>query len=368
MRWSILAAAASLFLASAAQAQAPVEPVPGWLVEGEGRDGHVKAAPHLGREALWLRGGTHAVRKGVDMADGTIEFDVAPMAGADFVAITFRRRSLSQHENVYFRIRRSGDFMAVQYAPRMGSSTWQLYPEFLAVADWPHDRWTHVRLEARGSRLEVYVGEAKTPTVVVPRMRHGSRSGEVGVWARVNNRPEAWAAAISNFQVRPAPDAAPLAAPAPPPKAFIRRWQVAGPFPESAAGAPPSGATWQAFEAEESGLVNLSRVFAQQPNRRLTAFARRTIVSDAARTVRLGVGYSDQVEVWLNGTPVYGAVNGFNSRHPGYTGFVDTRFEHAWLPLKAGRNDLLLAVTDDQAFGWGFAARLESLQGLTLEP
>jgi hypothetical protein len=52
------------------------------------------------------------------------------MAHGDFVAIVFRRESLRNHENIYLRPRSSGEFMAVQYAPRMnGSSTWQLYPD-----------------------------------------------------------------------------------------------------------------------------------------------------------------------------------------------------------------------------------------------
>ncbi|WP_293458271.1 hypothetical protein, partial [Phenylobacterium sp.] len=275
-------------------------------------------------------------------------------------------QSFALHENIYLRTRRSGDFMAVQYAPRLGSSTWQLYPEFLAAADWPRDRWTPVRIEVAGSRLAIFVGEGDSPKIVVPRLRSGSPGGGVALWARVNNRPDAWAAAVSNFTAGPAATAAPLLAPQPPPAEFIQRWSVAGPYPEDAP-APPPDAAWRTLEAEESGLVNLSRVFPPQPRKRLVAFARKTLVSDAARRVRLGVGYSDQVEVRLDGAPVYAAVNGWESRHPGYTGFVDTRFEHAMLPLKAGRNELVFAVTDDQAFGWGFAARLASLDGLTLE-
>jgi hypothetical protein len=39
-------------------------------------------------------------------------------------------------------------------------------------------------------------------------------------------------------------------------------------------------------------------------------------------------------------------------------GFVKPEFENVSLKLRAGDNDLTLAVTDDQRFGWGFAARL----------
>ena len=52
------------------------------------------------------------------------------------------------HENIYLRPRSSGEFMAVQYAPRMnGSSTWQLYPEFTAA-----DRVAAQSVDARPHR------------------------------------------------------------------------------------------------------------------------------------------------------------------------------------------------------------------------
>ena len=249
MRQWFVAAFASLVLATAAGA---AEPVPGWLVEGAGREGDAKAAPYLGREALWLRNSTHAVRKDLTFTDGTIEFDLAPLEEFDFVAVTFRRQSVSQHENIYLRTGRSGEFMAVQYAPRLGSSTWQLYPEFLATVDWPRGAWTHVRVEVSGSRLQVFVGDAKTPTLSVPRLRHGLASGGVSIWSRVNNKPQVWSAAISNFQVKAAPTAGAPVAAQPPVEPFIQRWSVAGPFPESAAAAPPAGSPWRDWRARSS--------------------------------------------------------------------------------------------------------------------
>ena len=108
-----------------------------WLVEGAGRAGDVKIDTFLGRRSLWLRNSTQAIKSGARLIDGTIEFDVAPMAHGDFVAIVFRRQSLQNHENIYLRPRSSGEFMAIQYAPRMnGSSTWQLYPEFTARTEF----------------------------------------------------------------------------------------------------------------------------------------------------------------------------------------------------------------------------------------
>src|SRR4051812_12203870 len=78
-----------------------------WRVEQEVRAGDIKTAAWQGQEALWLRNNTHAVHAGSAFTDGTIEFDLSPMAEGDFFALTFRRGSLTNHENVYFRLSRS---------------------------------------------------------------------------------------------------------------------------------------------------------------------------------------------------------------------------------------------------------------------
>ena len=332
-----------------------------WTVEGAARMGDVKVEPFLDRPSLWLRNNTHAIRTDTRFTDGTIEFDLAPMAEGDFAAVVFRRESITNHENIYIRPRQSGRFMAIQYAPRInGSSTWQLYPQFTAALEWPRHAWTHVRVEVHGSRLEVFVGGASTPTLVVPRLRHRSATGEVAFWGRVNNRPEVWAAAISNISITPAADAPRLLAPASE-RGVVTNWQVAGPLPAaSTVVTVPAGLTWEPMPVEESGLLNInSRVPVQPRQGPLAVFARTTIQSATARRVLAGIGYSDEVTVFVNGEPIYTARNGWESRYPEYVGFVDPRFERVWLPLRAGENEVVLAVTDDQRFGWGCAMTIE---------
>ena len=201
----------------------------GWMVDRADLAGNVKFEPFLGRtDAMLLRSNTHVVKTGLDFGDGTISFDLAPLPGGDFAAITFRRQSFTNHENIYLRLQRSGEFMAMQYAPRVnGSSTWQLYREFAVATEWPRDQWTHIRLEVKGSKMDVYIGDAKEPTLTVPRLRNGTTGGEIGFWARVNDRPMEWAAAISNLQVtRSTPAALTPAANAP--VQFVWNWQVSG--------------------------------------------------------------------------------------------------------------------------------------------
>ena len=374
MRNCVLIAAATVLLSlpAALHSQTPARTSvgDGWVVEGADRAAHAKIAPYLGREALWLRAGTQAMRSGVQMADGTIEFDLAPMKEGDFAAVMFRRQGAINHENIYLRLSRSGEFMATQYAPRMnGSSTWQLYPEFTGKTDWPREQWTHVRIELRGSKMQLFAGAGATPVLSVDRLRHESGAGEVGFWALVNDKPQEWAAAVANVVIRPEGQAAPRATATAPAAGIVPAWQVAGTATAAAPGAAvqvPADLAWSSVPTEESGLVNLNRRFRAEPGKRKTAYARATVTSDAARRVRLGVGYSDDVTVFLNGEAIYSGVNGWNSRYAAFVGFVDPRQETVVLPLRAGDNDLLLAVTDDQFFGWGFSARLDPQAGVTV--
>lgn len=364
---ALIALLSGVALATAPQPQAQVPAaLASWRVEQQARAGDMKIDRWRGRDALWLRNSTQAVHMGPAFIDGTIEFELLPMAEGDFFALTFRRESLSNHENVYFRLSRSGEFMALQYAPRMnGSSTWQLYPEFTARTDWPRERWTHVRVEVRGSRLEIFVGDAKTPTLSVPRLRHSAEGTQVALWGRVNDKPAEWAAAVAKFKVTPAP-AATRVPPAAVGDGYLADWQVAGPVTIDAAAdtagdpTPPADVTWVSVRAEESGLVNLNRRFAIQPNTRRTVFARTVVAAPRAGRARLDLGFSDDVVVWLNGEPLYRGANGWGSRYDQFVSFVDARFESVYLPLRQGDNELLLAVSDDQRFGWGFSARLQS--------
>jgi hypothetical protein len=354
--------------AEQAGGRTPVGPAGlGWAVDRADLAPNVKFEPFLGRaDAMWLRGNSHIVRHGFDFGDGTIEFDLAPMELGDFAALTFRRTSFTNHENIYFRLRRSGDFMAMQYAPRVnGSSTWQLYREFAVETAWPRNQWTHVRVEIKGSQMEVYAGDAGKPVLIVPRLRNGTTGGEIGFWARVNDRPLEWAAAISNLQVRRLPAPVTLTAAANAPVQFIWNWQLSDPSPAVGAvlAVPPSVAKWTPARAEESGLVNVNRMFPVQKQRSVI-FARHTLRSDSARRVLAGIGYSDDVTVFVNGEPLYVGGNAWDSRTPALNSFVDARWESIFLPLRAGDNEIVLAVADDQRFGWGFAVRIDDATGL----
>lgn len=349
------------FLAAAAAAEVRLDgPAGSWVVELDDRAVDVMQKPFLGRPALWLRNNTHVLLADVDFEDGVIEFDVAPMTGSNFFALMFRRATFQDHENVYFRPWKSGTWQAVQYAPRLrGSSTWQLYPEFHGDADLPENEWTHVRVVVAGARMELFLGAAGEPLITVPRLRSESLRGAVGFWARINDQPKQWAAAVSNVVVRPAKPTGAADRVVETPEGVLSEWEVSRDVLQGEAQVDdvPRLGDWVKVSAEESGLVNLTRVLGRT-RRPQTAVARTVVRSASARQALLEVGYSDAVTVFLNGRPLYHAQNGWESRYPGYLGYVQLGDEAVYLDLKAGDNELVFVVADDQRFGWGLAARL----------
>lgn len=332
-----------------------------WHIENAEREGDVRFAEFLGRPSLWLKNNTQIMRSDLEFTDGTIEFDVAPMEKGNFFAVIFRRETFQNHENIYFRVHRSGLYNALQYAPRInGSSTWQLYPEFNSQIDLPRNQWTHIKIDVTGKKLEIFLNKNAKPALVVPRLRHKSAKGLVGFWARVNDQPTIWAAAISNISIvsRAGGSANSLNRPTPAPE-ILSDWKVGGAVQteKGAVRSLPQINDWKEAEIEESGLVNLNRYFGFLRGR-WTAFAKTTVSSADAKTALLELGYSDDVTVFLNGEPIYSGINGFDSRHPEYMGFVKPEFENVYLKLHPGNNEIILAITDDMRFGWGFSARL----------
>jgi hypothetical protein len=218
-----------------------------------------------------------------------------------------------------------------------------------------------VRVEVKGTQLEVYANNNGKPALVVPRLRGIYGKGSVALWGRVNDAPAIWAAAISNVSIRLAnPPEAQKAVHPSPPAGTLTSWEVAGPV-QSEKGAVttlPQVKNWRAVAVEESGLVNLNRALGPVRGR-WTGFARTVVKVPEARTVLLELGYSDDVVVFLNSELAYIGVNGFESRHPEYMGFVKPGFESVALKLRPGDNEVVLAVTDDQRFGWGFVARVK---------
>ena len=375
MRRSLPACLLALLAASAAPSQTlSVAPdSPRWELEGE-----AKPAEYLGRKCLLLDGGA-AVLKDFEMRDAVIDVDVATPAARGFFGIQFRLADEGANgEWVYLRQHKSGLPDALQYTPVLNTgANWQIYngAGFTGAVDIPRDTWFHLRLEVAGAQAKLFVKDMEKPALVMTDLKSGVRKGLVALHDLTG------ATYFSNFEIRATPDAPWERRPPPMPPQTLTKWSISPSYDALARDperplTPAESATiaWQAVEAEAPGFVVLYR-YRQAPHLRVSfatdfskrlepqpgtqlLYARTTLDSDRDQVKKLSLGYSDEVSVFLNGQILFRGRSAQNFRDPGFLGIVNPEDDTLYLPLKKGKNELMLAVSE-LGGGWGFICRLD---------
>jgi len=369
--------ALALLLGAVARSQSPpavsVPPEsPRWELQGQ-----AKPADYLGRKCLFLDGGA-AVLKDFEMRDGVVDVDVATPASRGFFGIQFRIADDGANaEWVYLRQHKSGLPDALQYTPVLNTGlNWQIYngPGFTGAVEIPRETWFHLRLAVAGAQAKLWVKGRETPVLVMNDLKSGVQKGQVALAALTG------ATYFSNFEVRQAPDS-PWERRLPPmPAGTLTKWALSPSLDalerdlERPLSPTESDAMrWQDVEAEPPGFVVVSRYresphprvsFATDFSKRLdpqpgmkVVYARTIVDSDRDQVRKLSIGYSDDVSVFLNGKILFRGRSAQNFRDPGFLGIVNPENDAIYLPLKKGRNELVLAVSE-LGGGWGFICRL----------
>lgn len=337
----------------------------GWELSGDA----TRVETYLGRSALRFRSGS-AIRRDVLFQDGTIELDIATTGDRAFVYVQFRMEA-DGHEEFYFRPHKSGLPDAIQYTPVMnGEGNWQLYhgDGGTAAADFPDNVWTHVKLVVSGTKAAVFIGDVSEPQLVVEHLARTPKPGYIALrsFLATEMPDNAYPTSYSNVVIRPNvvdfdfPDvAAEVAAP----QGMVSEWSISEPFktPEGpVVTLPPlERETWRKVATEPSGLLLLFRHVARPERGRATLYARLTLSSAREQRVPLDLGYSDEVTVFLNGNALLYADDSYSFDRPRRDGLIGLDQTTVFLPLKAGDNDLVLAVTDGFG-GWGLMGKLEA--------
>lgn len=123
------------------------------------------------------------------------------------------------------------------------------------------------------------------------------------------------------------------------------------------------GVKWTGIHSEFTGAINIARV-AQRAENKNTALVKITLSSDADQIKRMDFGFSDKVQVYVNGKLIYGGNNVFRTRDYRYLGTIGY-FDSIYLDLKKGDNEIVFAVTEGFG-GWGIKAKVEDLEGIVL--
>ena len=364
-------------LAAAARAQAPgvlsvAASSPRWELLGNAKPSRVQD-----RDCLFLDGGAASVRD-FEMRDGVVDVDVQTPAARGFFGFHFRTVDDGANgEWIYLRQHKSGLPDAMQYTPVLRTGlNWQIFsgPGFTGAVEIPRNAWFHLRLEVIGAQAKLFVEDMERPALVMDDLKSGAQRGQVGLVALTG------AVCFANFQVRTTPDAAWQRHPPPTPPGTIVRWSLSPSYDALArnlerplAPAEMAQIAWQDVDAEPPGFVLVNR-FRESPHPRVSfatdfskrlepqpgmqvVYARTHIESDRDQVKKLSIGYSDDVSVFLNGAILWRGRSAQNFRDPAFLGIVDAENDAVYLPLKRGRNELVLAVSE-LGGGWGFICRL----------
>lgn len=294
-----------------------------------------------GRRALKLVDGL-ALVPGLEVREASIEVSIGA-EGPAYPGVAFRVQDQANFELAYAVPHCSGLWDAVQYDPVFhGSNTWQLYhgPAYQSEATVPTGEWFRLRVDIEGDSASFAVGDQ--PSLFVGRLARGQREGLVGVWTF---RPAYFTdLRVSECGGLPQVDWQPPAAP----EGLVDEWFVEG---------------FGVVQCEPGGVLNLNRHLPISVGE--VALTRRfEAVSEAE--LELGVGFSDELALELDGETVFEGSNTF-ADFGSYEerGYVDADKHSVRWVVSPGVHRLTARLKVTEGFGWGLVV---SVRGQGVRP
>ncbi|MCP4727888.1 MAG: hypothetical protein GY863_22810, partial [bacterium] len=318
---------------------------------------------YMGRSAFY---GT-AILNDVEFRNGIIEYDIAVSGRRSYPGIIFRLQPGGQgnYENIYIRPHRSGLYPdAVQYTAAFnGIAEWQLChgEGYTSLAAFPENEWFHVKIEIKGEQAKVFLENKDKPALEVFHLKHGDITGGVALSA-----PGDKTAYFSNFSITHTDD---LEFDDPPeitaPEGILTEWEVSKAYPISQLrreAYPPFFATfsagWESLPVEASGLLNIGKSRGRiKPPEADCVMVRTSIYSERKQNVKLSLGYSDEVDLFLNSKKIFSANSSYQSRDRSFVGVLGFN-DHLILPLEKGVNEIFMYITE-RFGGWGVKAKID---------
>lgn len=327
-----------------------------------------------GRETLRMQSGS-AERRDVSVEDGTIDVDVKTTRRRSFVFVRFRMQEDGEGEEFYVRPHKSALPDAVQYNPVYQEvGQWQLYygPGATAAPEIPAGVWTHLRIVLSGSRAAVFLGDTARPVLLIPRLAREPKGGWIALSGFLPAGTPGSGAIAEFANVRVRPGVIPYAFAAVPPEpqmaaGVVASWSVGEPFDAKNLAPMSIESRWTSTRtrvaARPSGLVELHRqVKMPEVTQDVGIAASFAVTAVSAGIKRFDLGFSDAATVFLNGRPLYhgDASYSYLNRRDGVIGYDQAT---VYLPLRAGRNEITVVVTDHFG-GWGIMGRFADMSGI----
>ncbi len=323
---------------------------------------------HLDQQSLALNQG-YAIVKDSEFTDGIIEYDIALTPNKGYGgAIWHAQGAGANNEMFYLRSHQSGNPDSIQYTPTTNAvGAWQLYKPDVSI-EYPFNEWIHVKTIIAGKNAEVYIQDMETPAVVII-LNGNTKSGQVGLQANIAMPTVPIHFANFNFTPMDNPPLKLVPQPVEIAEGTVMSWIISDAFKEESLNnkfrlteEDRQQHTWTELASENSGLANLAKIQGiQQGNN--TVFARITIVSEQEQIKLLKYGFSDKAKVYFNGQLIGGGSDIYRSRDYRFLGTIGY-YDDVYLPLKAGSNELWIAISEEDYGGWAVQARFENMAGI----
>lgn len=342
----------------------------------------IKFIVHRNVKAVYVSNGAPLFLKKQKFSNGTIEYDIE--LGRGFPGINFRLSDDRKNgDSFYLRyfggVSSPENRTTLQYAAVIDDmSIWDLTDEYQAGAKLNIPGWNHIKLVIAGKQMKAYVNDMSRAALIVPELEGGLSEGNILFFGGQ--------VTIANLVLRPN---ATENLPSTPgyistynDTRYLRHWKVSAarslpqgkdiilalPYMGGTPAKPelPDSTTqWTTINAENRGIVNLTRNFGhvEKTERRL-AWLKTTIVSDRIQERTLNLGFSDEIWLFVNGQLLYIDKNHFGTPAQKFPrGRCTIENATIKLPLQQGNNEILIGLTN-YFYGWGIIARLDDMDGV----
>lgn len=316
---------------------------------------------HLDRKALKFSGGRLWLDD-VELSNGVVEFEVAMAASHTFIGTNVRVKSETHYEDFYLRAHLDNKPDALQYQPVVnGTSGWQIFSDENAIsaADLHFDRWNKVKVVVIDDKAEFYVN-SEQPVLHIPDLKNDIAKGKVALWMFSIDKQPAY---FSNINVRKLQQGEGLVAQPkagkPLPAGLIDNWLVSEPVAETEVSKNnrlninTENLQWQSLTVEHNGIANLAKRASLSKDAD-TALIKLSLETDRSVVRKLKFGFSDRVQIFLNGDLLYAGNDGWKTRDYRFLGTVGWH-DAVGLPLKPGHNEVIVAVSESFG-GWAWTA------------
>lgn len=231
--------------------------------------------------------------------------------------------------------------------------------------------WIHIKIEVIEGRASFYIEDMKIPSLIVENLKRDIEEGGINLIS------DGAGVYFSNVSVKETKSNQKVKEDSTKEKlqyGYLTNWNISEMFIKDSINFVSQvdslftlKGKFKTIQSDSEGLINISRVYDDMTK---TVALSNIIKSESNQKVMLNFDYADHLVIMLNSNVVFD--KGMNFQPPlgkGEEGRVFVDDENAELNLKKGKNELIFILSGDnrQKFNWGFIAKLENTDGISIE-